>query len=133
MLILKKEGEVQIPSPQPKDLSNRQTLSSFMKRTTPTKRSKTEAKKSYKKHCKSRKVNGRSFVPTKVGNVIMDGNWSKDLNKQKNFSLNRQAFAGQHGCFFKSEGKCLPSNFLCQNVGLYNIIIIIGIDGKAND
>ena len=54
-------------------------------------------------------------------------------------SLNRQAFTGQHGSFLRSEGKCLPYNFHCQNVGLYNIILLllycyyIGIDVKAND
>ena len=54
--------------------------------------------------------------------------------KTENFSLNRQAFAGQHGCFLRSEGKCLPNNFLCQKVGLYNIMIfiLIGMDVKAN-
>ena len=40
-------------------------------------------------------------------------NLSKDLKKPENFSLNRQAFAGQHGCFLRSEGNCLPCDFHC--------------------
>ena len=40
-------------------------LSSFAKKSTPRKRSKIESKRSSSKHLKSRKVNGRHFMPTK--------------------------------------------------------------------
>ena len=40
--------------------------SPFSKRTTPTKRSQTESKRGSEKHCKSRKVEERHFIPTKT-------------------------------------------------------------------
>ena len=45
--------------------------------------------------------------------------------KRENISLHRPAFADQHGSFLRSEGKCLPYNFLTENVDLYNIIMLL--------
>ena len=40
-------------------------------------------------------------------------------------SLHREAFTDQHGSFLRSERKCLPYNFLNENVDLYNIIMLL--------
>ena len=45
---------------------NRSNPSPFSKKTTPTKRSKTQTRRSQKKFCKSRRMNGGHFIPAKA-------------------------------------------------------------------
>ena len=51
-------------------------------------------------------------------------NWSKDLNKQKIFHLTDKRLQANMAASSGLREKYLPSNFLCQNVGLYNIILL---------
>ena len=57
--------------------------------------------------------------------VIIDGTSPNDLNKQKIFHLTDNLLQANMTASSGLWGKCLPYNFLCQNVNLYNIIILL--------
>ena len=57
--------------------------------------------------------------------LVVDGYSLIDFKKTENISLCRQAFTDHHGSFLRSERKCLPYNFLTENVYLYNIIMML--------
>ena len=71
----------------------------------------------YKFYCKERfviKQKTSYSCESTIYFIIIDGTSPIDLNSTENTLLNRQAFAGQHGCFLRSEGNVYPIIFFAK-------------------